>query len=139
MMADRMSGLVVLAAALVMIFVIIPAHVETAEGGVIQPATLPKALCWLMVAGGAWLVARPGDSPMPPSRQLLRAAAHVVLLAGGVAAMASFGFALVAPLMALAMMLLIGERRFSWLGVGALLMPALIWAFVAHILGRPLL
>lgn len=138
-MADRLSGLVVLLAALAMIFVIIPAHVETAQDGVIQPATLPNALSWLMVVCGLWLVVRPGDMAAPPPHQLLRAAAHVLLLVAGVAAMANFGFVFVAPLLSLAIMLLIGERRPGWLVLGALVMPATIWVFVVQILGRPLL
>lgn len=139
MKADRISGLAVLLAGLAMILAIIPAYVETAEDGVIQPATLPYALCWLITACGAWLVVRPGDTSPPPAHQLRRAAMHAGLLAGGVAAMASVGFALVAPVLALAIMLLIGERRPWWLAVGALVMPAMIWVFVVQILGRPLL
>ncbi|HCV88518.1 MAG TPA: hypothetical protein DGU02_04965 [Alphaproteobacteria bacterium] len=137
--ADRISGLVVLLAALAMIFVVIPAYVETAVDGVLQPATLPKALCWLLVACGAWLVVRPGDASAPPSHQLRRAATHIGLLAGGVMAMASFGFVLVAPVLAFAIMVLIGERRPGWLVTGALVMPAMIWVFVVQILGRPLI
>ena len=76
MKADRISGLAVLLAGLAMIFAIIPAYVETAEAGVIQPATLPYALCWLITACGAWLVARPGDTSPPPAHQLRRAAMH---------------------------------------------------------------
>ena len=138
MKVDRLPGLVVFLAALAMILWIIPAHVETAEDGMIQPATLPNALCWLMAAGGAWLVIRPGEASAPPSRQLLRALMHVAVFSGGVAAMAKFGFALAAPPLALAIMVLIGERRAGWLVVGALAMPAAIWVFVVQILGRSL-
>ena len=88
MKADRISGLAVLLAGLAMIFAIIPAYVETAEDGVIQPATLPYALCCLITACGAWLVVRPGDTSPPPAHELRRAAMHAGLLAGGVAAMA---------------------------------------------------
>ena len=53
--------------------------------------------------------------------------------------MASFGFVLVAPVLAFAIMVLIGERRPGWLVTGALVMPAMIWVFVVQILGRPLI
>ena len=155
-MADRLSGMVVLLAALAMIFVIIPAHVETAEGGVIQPATFPYALCWLLAACGAWLAMRPqgqegrsevdrGGHDAPSIVQYVqyvqygRAAVHAVLLAAGVAAMGRLGFIVVAPFLALAIMLLIGERRPGWLALGAGAVPAMVWVFVVQILGRPLL
>jgi len=139
MMADRISGLVLLLAALAMIFLVIPASVETGERGMIRPSTLPLALCWLIALCGGWLVVRPGGHDAPPPHQFARAAAHVALLVGGVAAMGRFGFVMVAPVLALAIMLLIGERRPGWLVLGGLLLPALIWVFVVLVLGRPLL
>ncbi|MGC6453262.1 MAG: tripartite tricarboxylate transporter TctB family protein [Candidatus Puniceispirillaceae bacterium] len=165
-MVDRLSGMIVLLVALAMIFVVIPAHVETAEGGVIQPATFPYALCWLLAACGAWLLVIPGTQEGPADRgedrdghdvegvadrgghdapslvqyvQYGRASVHVALLAAGVAAMGRFGFIVVAPFLALAIMLLIGERRPGWLALGAGAVPAMVWVFVVQILGRPLL
>ena len=74
-----------------------------------------------------------------PRRPPISFAARRCMPGCGVAAMAGVGFALVAPVLALAIMLLIGERRPWWLAVGALAMPAMIWVFVVQILGRPLL
>jgi len=139
MTADRMSGLVFFLAAVVMLLWVIPAQVETAEDGVIQPGTLPSALCWLIMVCGAWLVIRPGEASLPPGDQVFRAAVHMGVLVGGVMTMASFGFVRVAPILALATMLLIGERRPLWLAAGALALPAMIWVFVVQILGRPLI
>lgn len=139
MKADRISGLVVLLASLAMLFWIIPAYVETTEDGVIQPAALPNALCWLMAVCGIWIIIRPGEAQLPPGHQFRRVALHLGLLLGGLAAMAQFGFILVAPPLALAIMLLIGERRAGWLATGALVIPTTIWVFVVQILGRPLL
>ena len=52
--------------------------------------------------------------------------------------MGELGFLPVAPGLALVIMLMIGERRWAWLGAGVVAVPAAIWAF-ALLLGRPLL
>ena len=53
--------------------------------------------------------------------------------------MSQFGFMLVAPALALALMWLSGERRWRWYAIGAGLVPAAIWVFVVQILGRQLI
>jgi len=49
-----------------------------------------------------------------------------------------FGFVYVGPALALAIMLMIGERRPIWLVAGFVAMPALIWFLVVQVLGRAL-
>ena len=138
-----MSGLVFLVLGMVMLTVIIPGFVETAEGGVIQPGTLPTLLSWVMAGCGGWMLVRPSrleSGPVPPDAAQMRAAGlYVVVIGGGVLLMGVFGFPLVAPVLALVLMLMIGERRRGWLVAGVAAVPAAIWAFVALLLGRPLL
>ena len=76
---------------------------------------------------------------LPPWRQLLRRLGIVLLLVVALAAMSQFGFMLVAPALALALMWLSGERRWRWYAIGAGLVPAAIWVFVVQILGRQLI
>ena len=76
---------------------------------------------------------------LPPWRQLLRGIGIVLLQALALAAMSQFGFMLVAPALALALMWLSGERRWRWYAIGAGLVPAAIWVFVVQILGRQLI
>jgi len=52
--------------------------------------------------------------------------------------MSRFGFVIVSPVLALAIMLLFGERRPIWLALGCVGMPAIIWLLVVQILERPL-
>ena len=59
-------------------------------------------------------------------------------IGGGLFAMSRFGFAIVSPFLALAIMLIFGERRPIWLALGGLGMPAVIWLLVVQILERPL-
>lgn len=142
MPADRISGLVFLVLGVVMLTIIIPEFVETAEGGVMQPATLPALLSWVMAGCGAWMVLRPSgfDSHLhlPAGASVRSAALYAAVLGGAVLLMGELGFLFVAPGLALVIMLMIGERRWGWLGAGVVAVPAAIWAF-ALLLGRPLL
>jgi putative tricarboxylic transport membrane protein len=52
--------------------------------------------------------------------------------------MQRFGFFYIAPVLALAVMLFIGERRPWWLLTGVIAAPALIWLIVEKLLERPL-
>ena len=152
--ADRISGLVFLLAGLAMIFGVIPAEVEAVEGGNIAPSTLPIVMSAILAFGGGVLLVRPHTPPEPPAgsartdadarhlppwRQLLRGLGIVLLQALALAAMSQFGFMLVAPALALALMWLSGERRWRWYAIGAGLVPAAIWVFVVQILGRQLI
>jgi putative tricarboxylic transport membrane protein len=67
-----------------------------------------------------------------------RAGAFLAYAAVMVWAMGRFGFVWVAPPAMLALMLLLGERRLAWLGLGALAVPALVWTCVVVLLGRTL-
>lgn len=142
MSADRISGLVFLILGVMMLTIIIPEFVETAEGGVIQPATLPALLSWVMAGCGAWIVLRParfdGHLRLPDRVGMRSAGLYAAVLGGGVLLMGELGFLPVAPGLALVIMLMIGERRWAWLGAGVVAVPAAIWAF-ALLLGRPLL
>ena len=155
--ADRVSGLFFLLAGLAMIFGVIPAQVEVGEGGNIAPSTLPYAMSILIAGGGGCLFAasflsqqtdlddqdpRDGDGLKPrrdSSGQIIRAGGIVLLLAVGLALMSRFGFITVAPLLALALMWIGGERRWHWLVTGGLMVPAMIWLFVVQVLGRQLI
>ena len=64
---------------------------------------------------------------------------YLAVIAAGLFVMSFFGFVIVAPLLALAIMLLFGERRPLWLALGSLAMPAVIWFLVVQVLGRALL
>lgn len=143
MSADRISGLVFLTLGVAMLTIIIPEFVETADGGVIQPATLPSLLSWVLAGCGAWMVLRPArfDSNFqPPQAGSMRSAGvYAFVLVGGVLLMGELEFLIVAPALALVIMVMIGERRRGWLVVGCMTVPAAIWVFVTLLLGRPLL
>ncbi len=136
--ADRASGLFFLAAGVLLYTVIIPTFVEQADGGWLQPATLPNATSILLALCGAALMAKPTNHTMQNASEFLRAGMYFALLSLGLFAISRFGFAYAAPGLALVVMLCLGERRPLWLLMGAAALPAAIWFLVAHVLERAL-
>jgi putative tricarboxylic transport membrane protein len=136
--ADRASGLFFLTAGVSLYAAIIPAFVEQAEGGWLQPDTVPNAVSIVLAFCGAVLVVKPASHGGPNARELARAALYFTLLAAGLAAISLAGFLYAAPVLALAVMLCLGERRPIWLLTGSAVMPAAIWYLVAQVLERAL-
>lgn len=135
---DRASGAFFLLFGLAVYFLIIPAYVEQAEGGNIAPDTIPNIVSFVIAGCGFLLIIKPTAQRPPRMRYFLVTAAYVSILAAAIYAMSWFGFVSVAPVFALVIMVMIGERRPLWLAIGAVAMPALIWFFVTHILDRVL-
>lgn len=138
MSADRASGAVFVLFGLVMYFIVNPGFIEDVDTGNIRPETVPNWLALIIAGCGALLVLRPTDHHGPDLRRSLRAALFLTVLCGGVWVMSHVGFVYAAPPLALAVMLLIGERRPLWLLLGVLGMPTLIWLLVEVLLDRPL-
>lgn len=138
MVTDRILGLVVVAFALLLYLVIVPWQVETVEYGWLKPRTLPRIVAVVLGLCGVALMLRPSGDASPGLLHWSRAALFAAVLVAGLWGMRLVGFVYVAPVMALALMWLAHERRWLWLGLGAVAMPALIWVVVALLLGRPL-
>lgn len=136
--ADRLTGAFFLLFGLAMVFLVIPNYVEDAQGGNLSPKTMPNVVAWVIAVCGGLLVIRPTTHTAPDMRFFARAAAYVAVLGAAIYAMSWFGFVYVAPVLALVIMLMIGERRPFWLGFGVVLMPAVIWFLVTQLLERGL-
>ena len=136
--ADRIAGLIVATFGLVLLFVIFPIAIEDIDDGSIRPDTLPNALAGFLVACGILLALKPGESTSRDPRELMMVLLYLAVMALGLFAMSDFGFVIVAPFLALTIMMLFGERRLGWLALGCVGMPAAIWFLVAHVLERPL-
>jgi len=123
---------------LLLFFVIIPYDTEVVDYGWVRPQTVPNAMAWLLTIAGIMLVLRPnGDVPFD-LRRSLRAGLFLAILGTGLYLIGRFGFVAVAPGLALLIMILIGERRPFWLGLGTAGLPSLIWFVVTILLERPL-
>ena len=136
---DRLVGLILAILGLLLLFVVFPIAIEDIEGGSIQPNTLPNALAGLLAVCGLILALRPGQLSKREPQELMMVAIYLAIIAVGLFVMSRFGFVIVAPFLALAIMLLFGERRPFWLALGSLGMPAAIWFLVAQVLERSLL
>lgn len=136
--ADRLSGAFFLLFGLAMYFLVIPTYVEVADEGNISPNTLPNWISIVITLCGAALVLKPTPYQTQDLRHFVVTGAYVAVLVVGIYAMSLFGFVYVAPMLALAIMIMIGERRPLWLFAGAIVMPAIIWFFVEYVLHRVL-
>lgn len=136
--ADRFSGAFFCLFGLAMYFVIIPVYVETAEGGSLAPNTLPNIISIIIAISGGFLVIKPTKHQLRDPRKMALTGVYVSLLVAGIYGMSQVGFEYVAPVLALAIMWFIGERRPVWLISGVVVMPALIWFVVTQLLGRAL-
>lgn len=121
-----------------MYFIVNPKFIETIEGGSIAPATVPNIVCLVIAICGGFLAFKPTSFKISNVRSMATTGFYIALLSAGLYAMSWFGFEYVAPVLALAIMWAIGERRPLWLAFGAVGMPALIWFLVTQALGRAL-
>ena len=136
--ADRVGGAFFIVFGLVLYFAVIPAQTEPAESGWIFPDTVPNAIAWLLCILGGWLLLSPSIVEAKAWRTFPRSTLFLILIVGGTILMDYAGFVWVAPFLAMCLMWLMGERRKLWLGLGVLMIPALIWVLVVPVLERVL-
>jgi putative tricarboxylic transport membrane protein len=136
--AKHLEGLLFMALGLLLFFVVIPQNVETVDYGRLKPATVPYVMAVVLFAAGLWLVVFPKGHEREDSAQMARVAMYLGVIALAVYAISLFGFLYVGPVLALIIMLLIGERRPLWLLGGVAGVPAMIWFAVEILLSRPL-
>lgn len=136
--SDRISGTFFLILGLTMYLFVNPVYIESVDGGNITPSTFPNILSIIIAICGALLLFKPTTQQPPDLRSVAITGLYVLLLTSGLYTMSRFGFEFVAPVLALFIMLAIGERRPVWLFTGVIGMPALIWFLVTIVLGRTL-
>ncbi len=137
-LGDRISGTFFLLLGLTMYLYVNPNYIETVDGGNISPSTFPNILAIVLAVCGALLLYKPTAQQTPDIRSIAITTLYVLLLCIGLYAMSKVGFEYVAPILALVIMLAIGERRSLWLAIGVIGIPVLIWFLVTIALGRAL-
>jgi len=133
-----MLGLSAAACGLALALLVIPRHSEAIDYGSLSPADVPLGAAWTMVVFGLAQAAWPRGRGAYDFAALRRAGLLLGLCVGAVMLMQWRGFLTAAPLLAVAVMLQVGERRLGWLALGAGVMPMLMWAAVTLLLARPL-
>jgi putative tricarboxylic transport membrane protein len=136
--SDRFTGAFFAALGLFLFFYFIPSNVETINATWMKPESFPNVLALLLSFFGAVLIVLPSEQRMPDAIEVAKAGMYVATLIVGYYALTRFGFIIVAPFIALVIMLILGERRIFWLGIGTLLMPATIWFVIEFLLNRNL-
>lgn len=137
-LAERMPGILLACLGLVLYFHLIPGQTEVIEYGWTKPQTIPNVAAWIIAVGGAAIAAVPPPFPKVHVIQFGRGLFFLAIMAAGLALIANLGFIFSAPVLALTIMLLVGERRLSWLVGGSVIMPFVIWLMVEILLGRNL-
>ncbi|AVO38163.1 tripartite tricarboxylate transporter TctB family protein [Pukyongiella litopenaei] len=137
MTQSRLSGLIVAGFGLILLLVLIPYGTERVDYGWLRPSGLPSALAWVLILSGLW-AAWENAGTRADAGQLLRALGLLGFFAVELWLIGRIGFMIAAPVMTLALMLLVGERRPGWLALGALGVPSAIWLTVSQLLDRPL-
>jgi len=138
MTLNRLSGLVVAVTGGILLAWIIPRHTESVSFGWLQPATLPNITAVIILAAGLIQLIFPAGRVDFDGAFSLRVALFFTIGTLGLVLMGFLGFIIAAPVLALVLMLIIGERRPPWMVGGILLLPAGIWFCVAYLLDRPL-
>ena len=135
---DRIAGLIIATLGLVLLFVVFPFAIEDMDDGSIKPDTLPNALAVFLIVCGSLLAIKKGEQTKRDPRELMLVLLYLAIIAAGLFAISHLGFLIVSPFLALAIMLIFGERRPIWLGLGCVGMPAIIWFLVIQVLERSL-
>ena len=136
--ADRASGLFFLLFGVAMYVYVNPTYIESVDSGTIAPATMPNIVSIVIAICGAILIFKPTTHQVRDPALIFKTGLYVGILVAGLYAMSWFGFEYVAPVLALTLMLLIGERRPFWIGLGVVVMPVTIWFLVTQVLERAL-
>lgn len=137
MTLHRASGVFFVVFAAAMYFAVIPDQTEVVyPDGSILPDVLPLFYTAMIGFWGSVVaLQQDGETDFEPVL-MLKVAGFFVLALIGVFAMRELGFLYVSPVLAGAILWLIGERRPLWFGIGAVVGPVGIWAFFEILLGR---
>lgn len=138
MSIDRIATGLIVALGLVLIFWVVPTQIEEVEFGRIVPSTVPVIALWALVAVATIQFFTDKSRSEIELLVCIRTVAIITLLVGAVYLMERFGFEYFAPLLALAIMLAIGERRWYWLVFGGVILPLGVWLLVERVLDRTL-
>lgn len=138
MSLERIVTGAILVFSMTFLFLVMPQQVETVSYGRIIPATLPTILLWIIAIAAAVQLIILKDNVGLNSRVVFRAALVLTLMTGSAWLMDLFAFEYIAPILALLLMLFIGERRWYWLLLGGIVIPLGIWLLVEQVLNRAL-
>lgn len=137
-MQNRMSGIFISLFGIVLLFFIIPNQTEAVDYGWLRPATLPSIAAVVITLAGTLHAIIPKGGIELELTSALRALLILFIGILGLWLMKYVNYIAAAPLLMLVLMWMIGERRWKWLLVGVVLLPAFVWFCIDYLLNRPL-
>ncbi len=138
MTLNRMSGLVVAIFSVILLFWIIPQHTETVNSGWLRPSTLPTITASVVLISSIVHFLLPSGKVEFDTPLTLRAGLFFIISLAGLFLIHLVGFCIAAPILAMVIMLLVGERRLTWLIAGIVVIPLTMWGGIELLLNRPL-
>lgn len=135
---DRLSGLFFILLGTILYFYIIPSQVDVVDHSWMYPETLPNIISIALIILGAGLFYKPTQHVVDGKNSFAMGAMYFFLVVFGFFFIDAISFIIGAPIIALSLMLVMGERRIHWLLLGSVIMPCFIWAIVVYYFERAL-
>lgn len=138
MSLERLHTTLLIVGMLIFYFLVMPEQVDHIEDARIVPTTVPSIAIWaIIVAAGFQLISSKVRIELNP-QLCLRAVICTAFIIACTSIMSRFGFEFGAPILALGVMLGIGERRPHWLFLSVVVIPLGVWLLVEQVLYRVL-
>ena len=136
MLVNRLSASFFIFLGLAFIYFIFPIEIEKLDYGWVRPQTLPNICAFLLIIFGIVQFIFPKGKVVLEFEQILWSGVFVSAAFIAVFGFHYLGFIYTAPIFALSIMFLLGEKRILWLLLGVFLVPFIIWLTVQELLGR---
>lgn len=136
---ERIVGGIVSLAGVWLLIYGIPMHISVQGYESPSPQLFPKIGAWIFIVGGiAQIFLAKHGRPLPDLRQFGRYVLVSILLLLMVFLMERFGYLVGAFALMAALMVVVFERRWVWIGVAVVAVPSTVWFLFEIILERPL-
>ncbi|MEP1765493.1 MAG: hypothetical protein ABJJ53_02390 [Sulfitobacter sp.] len=136
MSLERLQSALLVLGMLIVYFFVMPGQVDLVEDARIVPRTVPSIAIGIIALAGVVQFLTSKAVIDIDVLLCVRAAICTAFVIACVAGMERFGFEYVAPILALGVMLGIGERRPHWLFIGVFVIPIGVWLLVERVLDR---
>lgn len=135
---ERSITFILIVLSLAVLFFVMPNQIEAVDYGRVIPSTVPTLVLWVIIGAAVIQLFQSREIIKLEAVIVARVIGFILLLLAAVFAMERFGFEYTAPVLALLIMLAIGERRWPWLLLGGVVIPIGVWLIVEQLLDRPL-
>ena len=138
MLLERLQTAVLILGMMFFYFIIMPEQVDHIEDARIVPTTVPSIAIWIIILAAVFQFFTSKTEVRLNSMLCVRAVICGGFVIACLAIMKRFGFEFGAPILALGVMLGIGERRLHWIVLGSTVIPLGVWFLVEQVLNRVL-